>query len=266
MVTALLVILGLFAGFLGALTGIGGGVLLTPILALYFGIPIREAIGASLVAVITTSAASSSIHLQRHTTDIRLGMTLELATAFGAAVTAYLVGYFNRNALEALFAAFLLYSSITILSKGGKVKPLEDESAPDVAEDTAIPPYEVKRYPLGLAASLVAGALSGLLGIGGGPIKVPVMYIFMNVPLKVATATSNFMIGVTAAASAIVYYRRGDILVQYAAPLAAGVFVGSLVGARLAPRVHTKVVVYLLVGVMFYLAGHLIFHLLRGWL
>ena len=265
MVTALLVILGFFAGLLGALTGIGGGVLLTPILALHFGIPIRQAIGASLVAVITTSAASSSVHLQRHTTDIRLGMTLELATAFGAAVTAYLVGYFNRNALEGLFAAFLLYSSITILVKRGKVKPMEDESAL-IVEDTVIPPYEPKRYPLGLAASLVAGALSGLLGIGGGPIKVPVMYIFMNVPLMVATATSNFMIGVTAAASAMVYYRRGDILVQVAAPLAVGVFLGSLLGARLAPRIHTKVVVYLLVGVMFYLAGHLIVHLLQGWL
>jgi len=264
-VTALLVILGFFAGLLGALTGIGGGVLLTPILALHFGIPIRQAIGASLVAVITTSAASSSVHLQRHTTDIRLGMTLELATAFGAAVTAYLVGYFNRNALEGLFAAFLLYSSITILVKRGKVKPLEDESAL-IVDETVIPPYEPKRYPLGLAASLVAGALSGLLGIGGGPIKVPVMYIFMNVPLMVATATSNFMIGVTAAASAMVYYRRGDILVQVAAPLAVGVFLGSLLGARLAPRIHTKVVVYLLVGVMFYLAGHLIVHLLQGWL
>jgi uncharacterized protein len=265
MVTALLVILGFFAGLLGALTGIGGGVVLTPILALYFGISIREAVGTSLVAVITTSAASSSVHLQRHTTDIRLGMTLELATAFGAAVTAYLVGYFNRNALEGLFAGFLLYSSITILSKRGKVKPLEEESA-FIVDETVIPPYEPRRYLLGLAASLVAGALSGLLGIGGGPIKVPVMYIFMNVPLMVATATSNFMIGVTAAASAIVYYRRGDILVQYAAPLAVGVFVGSLLGARLAPRVHTKVVVYLLVGVMLYLAAHLMIHLLRGWL
>jgi uncharacterized protein len=262
LVTALLVVLGFFAGLLGALTGIGGGVLLTPILALHFGIPIRQAIGTSLVAVITTSAASSSVHLQRHTTDIRLGMTLELATAFGAAVTAYLVGYFNRNALEGLFAGFLLYSAITILTKGGKVKPLEDEPIPAL-EEGAIPPYEPKRYPLGLAAALVAGALSGLLGIGGGPIKVPVMYIFMNVPLMVATATSNFMIGVTAAASAIVYYRRGDILVQYAAPLAVGVFMGSLLGARMAPRIHTKVVVYLLVAVMLYLAGHLIFHLLR---
>jgi len=104
-IIALLLILGFFAGLLGALTGIGGGVLLTPILALHFGIPIREAIGTSLVAVITTSAASSSVHLQRHTTDIRLGMTLELATALGAAVMAYLVGYFNRNALEGCLRA-----------------------------------------------------------------------------------------------------------------------------------------------------------------
>lgn len=265
MVTALLLVLGFFAGLLGALTGIGGGVLLTPILALHFGIPIRQAIGTSLVAVITTSAASSSVHLQRHTTDIRLGMTLELATAFGAAVMAYLVGYFNRNALEGLFAGFLLYSAITILAKGDKAKTVGDESSA-APNETVIPPYEPKHYPLGLAASLVAGALSGLLGIGGGPIKVPVMYIFMNVPLMVATATSNFMIGVTAAASAIVYYRRGDILVQFAAPLAAGVFVGSLLGARMAPRIRTRVVVYLLVGVMFYLAGHLLIHLLRGWL
>lgn len=265
MVTLLLVILGFCSGLLGALTGIGGGVLLTPILALHFGIPIRQAIGTSLVAVITTSAASSSVHLQRHTTDIRLGMTLELATSFGAAVTAYLVGYFNRNALEALFAAFLLYSAIMILSRGGKVKDA-DETTEFLNGEVVIPPYEPKRYPLGLAASLVAGALSGLLGIGGGPIKVPVMYIFMSVPLMVATATSNFMIGVTGAASAIVYYRRGDILIHYAAPLAVGVFLGSLLGARLAPRIHTKVVVYLLVVIMFYLSGHLFLHLLQGWL
>jgi uncharacterized membrane protein YfcA len=263
LITALLVILGFFAGLLGALTGIGGGVLLTPILALHFGIPIRQAIGTSLVAVITTSAASSSVHLQRHTTDIRLGMTLELATALGAAVMAYLVGYFNRNALEGLFAGFLLYSAITILVKGGKFKP--DEPPPATVDGQAvIPPYEPQRYPLGLGASLVAGALSGLLGIGGGPIKVPVMYLFMNVPLMVATATSNFMIGVTAAASAIVYYRRGDILVEDAAPLAVGVFLGSLLGARLCPRIHTKVVVYLLVAIMLYLAGHLLIHLSRG--
>jgi uncharacterized protein len=262
-VSLLLVVLGFFAGLLGALTGIGGGVLLSPILALHFGIPIRAAIGTSLVAVITTSAASSSVHLQRHTTDIRLGMTLELATSLGAAVMAYLVGYFNRDALEGLFAGFLLYSAITIMRRGGKIKP-GDESSPALNGEVVIPPYEPQRYPLGLGASLVAGSLSGLLGIGGGPIKVPVMYLFMNVPLMVATATSNFMIGVTAAASAIVYYRRGDILVQYAAPLAVGVFLGSLLGARLAPRIHTRYVVYLLVAIMLYLAGHLLVHLFRG--
>jgi uncharacterized protein len=261
--TLLLMILGFVAGLLGALTGIGGGVLLTPILALHFGVPIRQAIGTSLVAVITTSAASSSVHLQRHTTDIRLGMTLELATALGAAVMAYLVGYFNRSALEGLFAAFLLYSSFMILSKGGKAEP-DEHSTPALNGDVVIPPYEPQRYPLGLGASLVAGALSGLLGIGGGPIKVPVMFIFMNVPLMVATATSNFMIGVTAAASAIVYYRRGDIQPQIAAPLAVGVFLGSLLGARLAPRIHTRIVMYLLVAFMLYLAGHLVFNLLQG--
>lgn len=264
MVTALLVLLGFFSGLLGALTGIGGGVLLTPILALHFGIPIRQAIGTSLVAVITTSAASSSVHLQRHTTDIRLGMTLELATVVGAATTAYLVGYFNRNALEGLFAAFLLYSAITILTRGGKVKA-EDTPSPNLNGEVVIPPYEPKRYPLGLSASLLAGGLSGLLGIGGGPIKVPVMYLFMGVPLMVATATSNFMVGVTAAASAIVYYRRGDILVDIAAPLAIGVFLGSLLGARIAPRIHTKYVVYLLVVIMIYLSGHLFLHLAKGW-
>lgn len=263
MLSALLVVLGFFAGLLGALTGIGGGVLLTPILALHFGIPIRQAIGTSLIAVITTSAASSSVHLQRHTTDIRLGMTLELATALGAAVTAYLVGYFNRNVLEGLFAGFLLYSSVMILVRRGKVKDQEGP-APNGNGKTVIPPYEPQHYPLGLGASLVAGGLSGLLGIGGGPIKVPVMFIFMNVPLMVATATSNFMIGVTAAASAIVYYRRGDILVEIAAPLAVGVFVGSLLGARLAPRIHTKHVVYLLVAIMLYLAGRLFVHLFTG--
>jgi uncharacterized protein len=261
MLSALLVLLGFFAGMLGALTGIGGGVLLTPILALHFGIPIRQAIGTSLVAVITTSAASSSVHLQRHTTDIRLGMTLELATSFGAAVTAYLVGYFNRNVLEGLFAGFLLYSSLNILLHRGKVA---DEAPPSKNNEIVIPPYEPRHYPLGLGLSLIAGGLSGLLGIGGGPIKVPVMYIFMNVPLMVATATSNFMIGVTAAASAIVYYRRGDILVNLAAPLAVGVFLGSLLGARMAPRMKTKYVIYLLVAIMLYLAGRLIVHLFTG--
>ena len=124
---------------------------------------------------------------------------------------------------------------------------------PQLNGETVIPPYEPKRYPLGLAASLVAGALSGLLGIGGGPIKVPVMYIFMDVPLMVATATSNFMIGVTAAASAIVYYRRGDILVEYRRAARCRSVPGIAAGRATGPAHSHEVVVYLLVGVMFYL-------------
>jgi len=269
MITILLVILGLFAGLVGALSGTGGGLILAPMLALYFGLPIQQAIGTSLIAVITTSAASSSVHLRRHTADIRLGMTLELATALGAAVTAYLVGYINRTALEVLFASFLLYGAITILRKGGKTEDAQDETAPGPAtagDAPLFPPYEPKRYPLGMSASLVAGGLSGLLGIGGGPIKVPVMYLFMGVPLIVATATSNMMMGVTAAASAFVYYRRGDILPAFAAPLVVGVFVGSLTGARLAPRIHHKWVARLLVGIMLYLSLHLLVHIVGKFL
>ncbi|HEX3321603.1 MAG TPA: sulfite exporter TauE/SafE family protein [Terriglobales bacterium] len=267
MTTVLLVILGICAGLVGALSGTGGGIIITPMLALYFGVPIEQAIGTSLIAVITTSAASSSIHLQRHTTDIRLGMTLELATAFGAGLTAYLVGYINRTALEVLFATFLLYGAISILRRGGKTEDEQDEFAPQPSGNgIAIPEYEPKRVGLGMGASLIAGGLSGLLGIGGGPIKVPVMYLFMGVPLMVATATSNFMIGVTAAASAAVYYRRGDVVVGIAAPMAVGVFIGSIVGAKLAVRVHSKYVAILLTGIMLYLSVHMFVHIVGKFL
>jgi uncharacterized membrane protein YfcA len=257
--TVLLMILGFVAGLVGAIAGIGGGIIITPILALNFGIPIREAIGTSLIAVITTSAASSSVHLQRHTTDIRLGMTLELATSIGAATTAYLVGYMNRSVLELLFALFLLYGAISLLRRKGRGEEDEGPMLRDAAIE--IPPYRPKRYGTGLAASLVAGGLSGMLGIGGGPVKVPVMYLLMDVPMMVATATSNFMIGVTAAASAIVYFRRGDILASVAAPLCVGVFVGSLLGAKVAPRIHSRLIAYILVVIMLYLSGQMLFHI-----
>lgn len=203
------------------------------------------------------------VNLQRHTTDIRLGMTLELATSFGAALTAYLVGYIKRTAPEVLFATFLLYGTITILRKGGKPEDEQNELilAPS-GEGVVIPAYGPKRYGLGMSACLVAGGLSGLLGIGGGPIKVPVMYLFMGVPLIVATASSNFMMGATAAAGSLVYYRRGDILPIVAAPLAVGVFIGSLSGARLAPRVPSKWIGFLLVSIMLYLSLHMFVHIL----
>ena len=251
-----LMLVGFGAGFIGAIAGVGGGIIITPVLAIYFGVPLTQAIGTSLIAVITTSAASSSVHVQRHTADIKLGMTLELATALGAAVTAYLAPMVNRNVVGGLFVFFLAYSAYNI----GK-KALHSSAKVAAGE---IPHYEPKNYPLGLGSSLVAGGMSGLLGIGGGPIKVPIMYIFMGVPLLVATATSNFMIGVTAAASAVVYYRRGDVLLIAAVPLVVGVFAGSTLGAKASHKMNARYVMGLLIVIMVALAIQMSVRILRG--
>ena len=253
-----LMIVGFVAGIIGALAGVGGGIIITPLLSLYFGIPLPQAIGTSLIAVITTSTASSSVHVQRHVTDIKLGLTLELATALGAAIAAYYAVYVNRVYIAFLFSFFMLYSAYTLITRLWKTRKDGNGNGRD------IPAYTPKRYPIGLAASLVAGGMSGLLGIGGGPIKVPVMYIFMEVPLMVATATSNFMIGVTAAASAFVYFRRGDVLPAVAGPLVVGVFLGSILGAKAAPKVQQKYVMILLAGIMLYLAVQMMIRSFAG--
>ena len=257
-VTAFLtVILGLLAGAIGALAGIGGGIILTPVLAIYFGLPMHQAIGTSLAAVIATSTATSSVYVERGVTDIRLGMTLELATTIGAAIAAVVAGYVNRRTLALMFAIFLFYSAASLVRRAWRVR--------NERLQTEVPEFTVRRYPLGLATALVAGGFSGLLGIGGGPIKVPVMYLFMGVPLRVATATSNFMIGVTAATSAYIYYARGDIKVPVVAPVVVGVFLGSLLGARLAPRVRVTYILFLLIAVTLYLSVQLVLRLvLRG--
>lgn len=252
----ILMVVGYGAGFLGAIAGVGGGIIITPVLAVYFGVPLTQAVGTSLIAVITTSAASSSVHVQRHVADIKLGMTLELATALGAAVTAYFAPLVNRNVVAVLFVLFLCYSAYNI----GK-KMLQSSAKSSSGE---IPKYEPKNYPLGLSSSLVAGGMSGLLGIGGGPIKVPVMYIFMGVPLLVATATSNFMIGVTAAASAVVYYRRGDVLLTAAVPLVVGVFAGSTSGAKAAHKMNARYVMALLIAIMVLLAIQMTVRVVKG--
>ena len=252
----ILILLGLIAGTIGALGGIGGGIIITPMLALYFGIPMHHAIGVSLMAVIATSTATSSVYVERGISNIRLGMTLELATTTGAAIAAIVAAYVNRRTLAILFSLFLIYTATAFVRRAWSLRRQKHE--------TTIPEYEVRNYPLGLGASLLAGGFSGLLGIGGGPIKVPIMYLFMGVPLRVATATSNFMIGVTAATSALIYYGRGDIPLETAAPIVVGVFVGSLGGARLAPRVRSAYVLFLLIGVTAYLAANMLFKVLTG--
>lgn len=248
--------LGLCAGTIGALGGIGGGIIITPVLAIYFGVPMHQAIATSLVAVVATSTATSSVYVERGLSDMRLGMTLELATTTGAAIAAFIAGYVNRHTLALLFSLFLIYTALALVRRAWVSR--QEKHTPE------IPPYEVHRYPLGMLASLVAGGMSGLLGIGGGPIKVPVMYLFMKVPLRVATATSNFMIGVTAATSAFVYFGRGDIPVATASVVVVGVFAGSLLGARLSPRVRPTYILGLLVCVTGYLAVQMLFRLASG--
>jgi uncharacterized membrane protein YfcA len=183
-------------------------------------------------------------------------MTLELATTVGALIAALIAHHVNRRTLAVLFACFLLYSAGSMIRKAWSSRNEEREES--------IPDYTPQNYPIGLAASLLAGGFSGLLGIGGGPIKVPVMYLFMKVPLRVAAATSNFMIGVTAATSAYIYWGRGDVRVDIAAPLVAGVFTGSLLGARISPKVRSFHILLLLIGIAGWLAVQMIYKLLTG--
>jgi uncharacterized membrane protein YfcA len=252
----LLVAIGFFAGGFGALAGVGGGIIVTPLLAIYFGLPMHQAIGVTLLCVIATSTATSSMYVERHVTDVRLGMTLELATTVGALIAALVAHHINRRTLAVLFACFLLYTAGSLVKKAWDSRYTKREEV--------IPDYTPQNYPVGLAASLIAGGFSGLLGIGGGPIKVPVMLLFMKIPLRVAAATSNFMIGVTAATSAYVYWGRGDVRVDIAAPLVAGVFAGSLLGARISPKIRSFYILMLLVGIAGWLAIQMIYKLLTG--
>jgi uncharacterized protein len=252
----LLMVIGFCAGGFGALAGVGGGVIITPLLAIYFGLPMHQAIGVTLLCVIATSTATSSLYVERHVTDIRLGMTLELATTTGALIAALVAHHVNRRTLAVLFAIFLLYSAVSMVRKAW--------SSRNEKRIATIPEYTPQNYPVGLAASLIAGGFSGLLGIGGGPVKVPVMYLFMKIPLRVAAATSNFMIGVTAATSAYIYWGRGDVRMDIAAPLVAGVFTGSLLGARISPKVRSFYILVLLVGITGWLSVEMIYKLLTG--
>ncbi len=237
--------LGLFVGVLGALLGIGGGLILIPVLTLFFGIPIEKAIGTSLVSIIATSSAAASVYVQEKLTDIRLGMLLELGTTTGAVFGALVVGYFSRKALALMLAVFLLYAALSMVRK---IRTADQNPMRPAGE------YSIRHVPVGLAGSTLAGAVSGLLGIGGGPIKVPLMYLVMGVPLRVATATSNFMIGVTGATSALIYFVRGRVDIAVTAPVIFGVFCGSLLGSKIAPAIRSRYILGVFSLLLFYLA------------
>ncbi len=287
---------GAAAGLFGSLLGLGGGVLIVPLLTLGFGLPLREAVAVSLVSVIVTSSASAGVYLQRHVANLRLGMVLELFTASGALIGGLVAFLLDERLLSGLFALMLTWVSVSMLRRKDPaprtavpaaapqpaaaprpaaapqpaVQPaaavavaalarapmavVGDGRGDTLADRLSGPGYHVERLPVGMVASVAAGLISALLGVGGGIVKVPVMHLVLGVPLRVSTATSNMMIGVTATSSAVIYLLRGAIDPYVAGPTVLGVFIGATVGARIAHRIDVRVLRWLFVIVLIYTA------------
>ncbi len=231
------------AGLIGSLVGLGGGVFVVPLLTIAFGLPFETAVGASIVSVIATSSGAAAAYVKDHITNLRVGMFLEIATTIGAVSGAVLASVAPTGFLFLLFGTVLIISAIPLIRKIGEELPqhvVSDRWARILALPSSYPDaqlkrtvqYGVTRVPLGFGLMYIAGALSGLLGIGSGTFKVLAMDTAMRLPMKVSTTTSNFMIGVTAAASAGIYFERGDIHPMVAAPVALGVLAGATIGAR----------------------------------
>ncbi len=274
---------GFAAGLFGSLLGLGGGILIVPLLTLGFGVPLRGAVAVSLVSVIVTSSAGAGVYLQRHVANLRLGMVLELFTASGALIGGLVAFMLPVQALEGLFAALMAWVAISMIHRrdpprpasavpvplpaDGDEPPLPDAAVPEVSAETradvARPSftdrlggdgYRVRHLPVGMAGSVGAGVVSALLGVGGGIIKVPLMHLVLGVPLRVATATSNMMIGVTATSSAVIYLLRDEIDPFVAGPTAVGVFLGASLGSRIAHRIDVRVLRWLFVLMLVYTA------------
>ncbi|HAX78467.1 MAG TPA: permease [Cyanobacteria bacterium UBA11372] len=246
----LLVWLGsLTAGFIGALTGLGGGVVIVPLLTSVFGVDIRYAIGASLVSVIATSCGAASTYIKKGFTNLRMGMFLEVATTIGAIVGALIATFVSTKALAVVLAIVLLYSAY--LSQQPKPEQIESESTDPLVTHlklsgtyptaNGLVPYQARSVPLGFGVMWIAGVISGLLGIGSGAFKVLAMDQIMRLPFKVSTTTSSFTIGVTAAASAGVYLARGYIDPGLSMPVMLGILPGALLGAKVLVGAQTKV-------------------------
>lgn len=246
---SVLVALGsILAGLLGALTGLGGGMIIVPMLTLVFHVDIRYAIGASLVSVIATSSGAAAAYVREGYTNIRVGMFLEVATTLGAIGGAWLAGLLSTRVIAVVFGVVLLYSAYRSIrpmkehvSHGGTSRLAArlrlNGTYPTPHGEEA---YTVERVPAGFGLMIGAGVISGLLGIGSGVVKVLAMDQAMRLPFKVSTTTSNFMIGVTAAASAGVYLHRGYIDPVIAVPVMLGVLAGALTGARILTSAHPR--------------------------
>jgi uncharacterized membrane protein YfcA len=246
----LMLVGGIAAGLFGSLLGLGGGLLIVPLLSIGFGLPLREAVGVSLVCVIVTSSASAGVFLERRQARLRLGMILELFTATGAIVGGLIAFLLDERMLAGLFAVVLVYVALSMLRRGTTA----EEPANAASSTDRGPLAGTRNVPFGIVGSVGAGVISALLGVGGGIVKVPVMHLIMGVPLRVATATSNLMIGITASASAFVYVLRGGIDVFAVGPTAVGVFIGATLGSRYGSRVGQRLLRWLFVGVLLFTA------------
>jgi hypothetical protein len=270
---SLLVWLGSFtAGFVGALTGLGGGVVIVPLLTSVFSVDIRYAIGASLVSVIATSAGAASTYIKKGLTNLRLGMFLEVATTIGAIVGALIATFVTVKALTIVLAIVLLYSAY--LFQQPKLENPENDTADPLAHylqlngthPTAegVMSYQVHAVPGGFVMMCVAGVISGLLGIGSGAFKVLAMDQIMRIPFKVSTTTSNFMIGVTAAASAGVYLARGYIDPGLSMPVMLGILPGAFLGARFLIGAKTQILRIIFSLVLVLMAAKMVYQTLGG--
>jgi len=243
----------LFAGFIGSLTGLGGGIVIVPLLTIGFGVDIRYAIGTSLIAVIATSSGAASAYVKEGILNIRIGMFLEIATTFGAIVGAAIAVFAPTHAIAVIFGFVLLYSAVVSFRKrkedpnalslpaekpGRMIELLKAKGT--YPTTSGLKSYTIRNLGSGFTVMTLAGILSGLLGIGSGALKVIAMDSIMKIPFKVSTSTSNFMIGVTAAASAGIYLSRGYIDPVLSMPVMVGVLIGSLVGAKLLMKSRTK--------------------------
>jgi uncharacterized membrane protein YfcA len=268
----ILIAASVLAGLVGALAGLGGGVLIVPLLTIGFGVDIRYAIGASIISVIATSSGAAAVYVRDRLTNLRLGMVLELATTAGAVGGALLAGVVDPQILFLVFGSVLAVSVVPLVARLGEELPaprppdgwarrLRLAASYADANLGRVIPYAPTRLPLGLAMMGVAGLLSGLLGIGSGTLKVLAMDTAMRLPMKVSTTTSNFMIGVTAAASAGIYFSRGDINPLLAAPVALGVVLGAGLGSRLLAHLSNRALRRVFVPVMLLIAAEMV---LRG--
>jgi uncharacterized protein len=256
--TAIVSIVSFVAGLLGALTGLGGGVVLVPLLTALFHVDIRYAIGASLVSVIATSSGAAASYVKEGFSNIRIGMFLEIATTFGALLGAFLATRMPTSALAIIFGLVMIYSAYV----SRKPRPHAQRNLPpdplatrlrmngSFPDEEGLRFYNVQNVPTGFSLMFGAGALSGLLGIGSGAVKVLAMDHAMRIPFKVSTTTSNFMIGVTAAASAGIYLSRGYIDPGLAMPVMLGVLAGSLVGSHILVKAETQSLRLVFAGVI----------------